>query len=252
MLIFCFHHVSLFVAKADNAQPLFLFILGAIQIIRDTFWHIFDPPSPLCHLVTLARTPLSPCCDVTFFIFQNTEIQAFLGYIQYSSKQEIIVKKRNKKCHAWHFGWPPPSPMCYLVILSRPPGPTPIRVSHIIWMVPYIQTYTYTNRFANSKSLNVILTESNYYTSFFEKYFNWQFRWSILIGKLKMGKKIWDVKKTVFQSLNIIEKISTLKLKRSETSGKLLLRNSMLNYSGQQSDTMRPVLPPFHGIISKS
>jgi hypothetical protein len=32
--------------KADNTQPLFLFILGAIQIIRDTFWHIFDPPLP--------------------------------------------------------------------------------------------------------------------------------------------------------------------------------------------------------------
>ena len=40
-----------------SRQPLFTRafsvlhdILGAIQIIRDIFWHFFDPPSPLWHL----------------------------------------------------------------------------------------------------------------------------------------------------------------------------------------------------------
>jgi len=36
---------------------LFHLSLGAIQIIRDTFLAYFrPPPSPMCHLVTLART----------------------------------------------------------------------------------------------------------------------------------------------------------------------------------------------------
>jgi len=46
-------------------------VLGAIQIIRDTFWAYFNPtPSSMCHLVTLARP--SPRCDVTIFILQKT------------------------------------------------------------------------------------------------------------------------------------------------------------------------------------
>jgi len=44
--------------------------LGAIQIIRHTFLaYFYPPPSPMCHLVTLAR-PL-PTCDVTIFILQK-------------------------------------------------------------------------------------------------------------------------------------------------------------------------------------
>jgi hypothetical protein len=36
----------------------FLLIVRAIQIVRDTFLPILDPP--MCHLVTLAWTPLPP------------------------------------------------------------------------------------------------------------------------------------------------------------------------------------------------
>jgi hypothetical protein len=42
-------------------------MLGAIQIIRDTFLAYFRPPSPLCHLVTQARTPPPVCRDKLFF-----------------------------------------------------------------------------------------------------------------------------------------------------------------------------------------
>ncbi len=40
---------------------------GAIQKIRDTILPCLRPPGPfpMCHLVTLARTP-TPACDVTF------------------------------------------------------------------------------------------------------------------------------------------------------------------------------------------
>ncbi len=36
-----------------------IFQYGTIQIIRDTCLAYFRPPSPMCHLLTLARTPHS-------------------------------------------------------------------------------------------------------------------------------------------------------------------------------------------------
>ncbi len=45
--------------------------LGTIQIIRDTFLAYFRSPSPMCHLLTLAR-PSPPPCDVTIFFSQKT------------------------------------------------------------------------------------------------------------------------------------------------------------------------------------
>jgi len=70
---------------------------GAIQIIRDTFWPILDPSSPMWQLVTLART-----CDI--FIFQETIFSmAFKQEWNFSLQnctKKFIYRGQNV---TWHF-----------------------------------------------------------------------------------------------------------------------------------------------------
>ncbi len=69
------------------------FFLRAIQIKGDTFLAYFRPPIPMCHLVTLARTPSLPWR----YIFHFSKYKLFLGHKQL--KWEIIVQIKGKKCH---------------------------------------------------------------------------------------------------------------------------------------------------------
>jgi hypothetical protein len=48
-------------------------MLGAIQIIRDTFLAYIRPPSPMCHLVTLARLLFEWPLKAILVIFINLE-----------------------------------------------------------------------------------------------------------------------------------------------------------------------------------
>ncbi len=65
----------------------------------------FRPRPSLCHLVTLPCTPIHRCGMwhlILSKILNNQNANNFLNYI-------------------WHIDWPPPSPLWYLVILSRTP-----------------------------------------------------------------------------------------------------------------------------------
>jgi len=68
--------------------------LRAIQIIPDTFLAYFRPPSPMCHFMTLARTPLPP---IVMWHFDFPKKLAF--FLRKSKQNSKIWFKIMVKCH---------------------------------------------------------------------------------------------------------------------------------------------------------
>ncbi len=111
-------------------QPDKSFDKGPFIYYVTLFWLIFDPLSPLCHFVTLARTPPPPpvWCDI--YIFPKIMSLKPLKTVN-NTKMKLNIFWKNV---TWHFGWPPSLPL--VIFGGTVLTPTPQRVSRIIWMAP--------------------------------------------------------------------------------------------------------------------
>ncbi len=93
-------------------------MLGAIQIIRDTFWANFRPP---CVIWWQCPVPPAPVFDVTLKVFKKL-------VLTHKNAANLFLEKYNVTL--W-MTWPPPSPLWYLVTLPPPP-----REGHVLFKWP--------------------------------------------------------------------------------------------------------------------
>jgi hypothetical protein len=101
-------------------------ILGAIQIICDTFLDNFRSPPPLVSFGDITPLPPGVWCDI--LIDQNTSIKSILR--QKRQKRSIFFEKM--LCDTSADPLPPPCDIWW----QCPVPPSPSTASCIIWMVP--------------------------------------------------------------------------------------------------------------------